>query len=560
MGVWGFGQTTQDKSRKITKPAGMLYYDVEDAEDMQYRRYTYTISPPGATCISLDFRMMGESADGDFIHVYEGLNTAEQPAQSFGADQKPGAFLSETGTITVVFSRDKNSLRTTWSAIWKSRQDGQCIDYRRPQECADVETICGPVYNERKIYEGFGQKNEAGGNSCLPAETNSAWYRFEIARDGDLNFLIRPANGFDDYDWTLWKGDRLKPFVCPGAGEEMAPKIACNYSAARGIRGETGMCDKGRRLESAASGSPYCKSLKVKKGDIFYLLVDNNTGKSKGFSIVLSDAVKQCDTEEEEMVVRIAAPRQNDRPVVRPADQFNRYTKIIRINLDEKANYELANCSLPEGLFSGTPSVYTQKATETFRRPQNCNGLVMALLMGIKSARFPAYSAEDNVTPVHFGDFLQAAYRMDPQGHEEIAPEDSIYGIPDDNWWDADRDLFMHYENALEVIADEVMDRKTGRKRHIVRFIRLVWTDWEGVMPDFNMAVFRYDEIKPMLSRIEVGHPQNDSRRISLTDIIEGQLYSGWTIGREGKNITSLEAAQFEAAREAEFEDYHWSH
>jgi hypothetical protein len=116
----------------------------------------------------------------------------------------------------------------------------------------------------------------------------------------------------------------------------------------------------------------------------------------------------------------------------------------------------------------------------------------------------------------------------------------------------------MGYENAFELVVDEIFDRNTGTKKQVIRYIRIVWTDWEGTQPDYNVTVFRYAEVRDFLDQIQVILPQNDSGDLTIKDVLEGNIYTGVLVGRAGKNITSLEQGKAEENRQLEFQNYIW--
>lgn len=569
MGFWALGWTVSVwgqsplpvKRGKSTLAAGMFYYDVEDAEDMRPRRYIYTLAPAGAKCISLDFELKHAEGKADFVRVFVGEGVEGEPLATFGPAHPIGNLMVDHPVLTFEFERNMEALESEWSATWRSRSDGQCQDIRRPQECADVQDICGPVHTERWVYAGAGKSKETGEpGSCLAAEHNSIWYRFTTTESGQLSFVITPANGFDDYDWSLWKADPRKPYHCPLSLATPPDRLACNFAAGRGPEGSTGLDPRGDQWQVTSDGNPFSKSIQVKKGEVFYLLVDCHTGKSQGFQIAFSDVVKACETvETPQEILRIAAPVSIGKPAMRPADQFSKLTKVIRIDLGEKMNQPIGQCAIPVDIFQELSSVYSNKPCQGIQLPARSQGLVMALLMAMKGARIPAYAADNMATPVHFGDVLQAAYRIHPGLLQPTAePLDPAFGTTEFSWWEADRAAFEGFENAVELIVDEVVDRNTGSRREFIRFIRIVWTDWEGNQPDRNMMVFRYADVVDLLDKLPVTLPQNDSGDLSMKDVLEGHLYNGILVGRNGKNINHLQQGQQEANRNLEFEHFIW--
>lgn len=535
----------------------MFYYDVKEADDRRPRRYVYSVCPEDASCISLDFRLIQSDREVDFIRVYNGKDLQSPLLGTLGA--KSGGLLlqSDGGCLTFEFIRDADGLNSVWTAVWQSDQEGDCIDPAlRPDECENVQEICGPRYHESFRYHGRGQKQELQNQSnCLAEETNSIWYKFKARKDGQLNFRIVPDNAYDDLDWVLWRGSELPAESCPEIVQKDAERLACNFAAGRGPKGSTGMNAKGHRLQNDAAGSPFSSSIEVEKGEVFYLLLDNHSQRNSGFSIEFNDVVLQCGGQDKALI-HFAHKAVKKPSRILPRDQFSRYTQVLRVPLDQKINDPLAVCSLNSAaLETAFPS--GDKARVSIL--PGSQGLVMALINALRTSSVKAYAAEDLRTPVHFGDLLEMAYRFAEEPPQWSRDEvDPVFGPSGENYWNPSPDVFMNFCNVVEIIQDEIFDKQRGQNRREIRYIRLVWSDWEGELPDYNVCVFPYEEVEALLDQISLPTAQNDIHQQSLKDALESGQYHGFPVTVRSKNFRNAPDGQSEAFRQLEFRNYHW--
>lgn len=88
------------------------YYNNED--------YTFTIAPPNATSISVDFSHFDLEANYDFLYIYDGSdNTSPQVAGSpFTGTNTPGQFTSTTGSLTFRMVSDGATVSSGFNATY----------------------------------------------------------------------------------------------------------------------------------------------------------------------------------------------------------------------------------------------------------------------------------------------------------------------------------------------------------------------------------------------------------------------------------------------------------
>jgi hypothetical protein len=536
--------------------SGMIYYDVNGAEDKGERIYSYTVCPDSAGCIQLDFNLirsdqaMGGQVEGaetgkDFIRVFDGPSNANTPIAGFGTIVGTKFLQTSGGCVTVEFTRDAKGLNSVWTAMWRGRSPAECIRPLEDNACTDVQDICGPDFHENFHYFGKHSRSSAPpATACLQQSHNASWYRFAIAQTGKLQFEIVPDNGFDDFDWVLLKADPSKPGDCPSLPEVNA-RLACNNAAGRGHAGATGMGEKGQDLNAGSSGNPYCQPLAVEKGDVFFLFIDDYSKHSSGFTIKFNEVVLHCANPQKDFL-QVAWNSSLKQPAVDPRKSFTKYTRVLRIDLSEKANLPLAQSQHPSQLFD---KEFFGAAKTAGTNPQffDERGTVPALMNGLKLGWIQAYAAHDFRSPLHYGDLLDLAQRQFAGTNQEAR-----------NWWDPPKEDLEGFNQVLELIVDETFDKISGIKRQQIRYVRILWTDRDGKAPDFNVAVFDYTEVQDLLDRIPIQNGHNDANAISIKDFLENQMYNGVVVERSSRSVNSLQQSKFSGDRQIELESYIW--
>lgn len=136
---------------------------------------------------------------------------------------------------------------------------------------------------------GPGNKSEISavklkGKYVFEREHHSAWYKLIIATDGNLIFDIIPSKASDDYDFMLFKGgnqfcDSLMDF-------RVKPLRTCISRDKEDIFGRTGLSLKAKKeFVNEGVGDAYSKYIKVTKGEIYYLVLDNVYKNGNGHTI-----------------------------------------------------------------------------------------------------------------------------------------------------------------------------------------------------------------------------------------------------------------------------------
>ncbi len=107
-------------------------------------------------------------------------------------------------------------------------------------------------------------------------EHNTVWYKFWAKEDGFLTFDIIPVDPNDDYDFMLYRynGDDFRSKVL---SKKLKPIRTCISRNDTSIQGKTGLSlhEPTEFFIHSGPSQSYVKYLQVKKGETFYLLIDN---------------------------------------------------------------------------------------------------------------------------------------------------------------------------------------------------------------------------------------------------------------------------------------------
>lgn len=106
---------------------------------------------------------------------------------------------------------------------------------------------------------------------------NVVWYEFEAVEDGILLFDIIPVDTLDNYDFVLYKG-KGESFCTDIKSKEKKPLRSNFYRNDLSKKGMTG-------LSISSDSKAYSEGIEVKKGDNFYLLLNNTYENGSGHSI-----------------------------------------------------------------------------------------------------------------------------------------------------------------------------------------------------------------------------------------------------------------------------------
>lgn len=139
--------------------------------------------------------------------------------------------------------------------------------------------------NSGKIMEL--KANDAQQNYFFEREHHTAWYYFEVPDDGILTMTISPDQIQDDYDWLLFK-KRNENFCKEILTHQLLPLRTNIARNDKNIFSKTGMSPEGlHELEGPGKNPSFSKPVSVKKGEVYYLVLDNVYKHGKGHRIEL---------------------------------------------------------------------------------------------------------------------------------------------------------------------------------------------------------------------------------------------------------------------------------
>ena len=157
-------------------------------------------------------------------------------------------------------------------------------------DCEGAIQLCGGVYTETAAPPGTGNVYEFTGVCNASVETSSLWYTFTVQSDGNLSFILDPANPPDDYDWGLFN---ITNGGCAGiiAQDGSSPEVSCNsYGTLNFDNGPTGISTASGGSGNSngpgdLNGPPFNADLAVQTGQTYALVVMNWTNSPYGYTI-----------------------------------------------------------------------------------------------------------------------------------------------------------------------------------------------------------------------------------------------------------------------------------
>lgn len=150
------------------------------------------------------------------------------------------------------------------------------------------DTVVGPVYSPK----GFGKKleikdYELGDPYFIQREHNTVWYKFNVPYDAIFTFDLIPNRKDDDFDFLIFQYDG--PNFCRDIADGKKIPVRTNISRKNiEVEGKTGLSESSvHEYVPSGPGSSYSKALKVKRGQMYYILVDNPFRENDGHTLYL---------------------------------------------------------------------------------------------------------------------------------------------------------------------------------------------------------------------------------------------------------------------------------
>lgn len=280
------------------------------------------------------------------------------------------------------------------------------------------------------------------------------------------------------------------------------------------------------------------------------------------------------------MMLEVTAQIPGSRIPPRKDDHFWRRKVTSRIDFAEKIN---------------EPFTYTE-LTSLYSSPDygETQGIVVALINGLKSGKFLAYDPDSLNKPLTYPEVVKIAQKI--EGTEDSGWDDSGDGFDDfdaggdfgdfddggDDWGDefggddlgeGDTDPFgaaavesnadfeiAPYETVMEFIEDHIFDKNRSDMVYDIQYLRLVWIDPGETLPDKNFICFRYSEVLGTLEDTQWKNKFNDAEYRNLREIFELRLFHSYILDVSGRGSRSLEESDFRRNQLVEFEHHLWSY
>jgi outer membrane protein OmpA-like peptidoglycan-associated protein len=210
-------------------------------------------------------------------------NVIEQPVNKKFSGDQPEELTADTDT-----SRSNYIKR-----IPRSMYRGQIIEkiLKENADCATPIIVRDTIVFSPHTPKGFGKDLEIHDNPqddlmYFENEHNTVWYKFSALETGQLTFDIIPVDPNDDYDFMLykWLGDDFSSKVM---NKSINPFRTCISRNDKKLQSKTGLLlnESLPLYVHSGEGASYVKYINVKKGETFYLLVDNVYNNGSGHTI-----------------------------------------------------------------------------------------------------------------------------------------------------------------------------------------------------------------------------------------------------------------------------------
>ncbi|MBL0016432.1 MAG: hypothetical protein IPP17_08280 [Bacteroidetes bacterium] len=258
----------------------------------------------------------------------------------------------------------------------------------------------------------------------------------------------------------------------------------------------------------------------------------------------------------------------------RPDDHFQRNLVVNRIDLGEKINKPLISTT-DGGLYGNS------------RYPET-NGLIAALMNGLKSGKYLAYDPDNLTKSLTYEDVMA----KDQSKHETPDFEDPIDPeFPEDDpmWMEEDQDVMVDetganaegqgtfaqsgsgqategdfslapYESVIEFIENRIFDKNRSAEIFDIQYIRLVWVDPGETLPDENFICLKFSDVLETLEATQWKNAFNDAEDRNMREIFEERIFSGFVTNVSGRGVRTLAEADFRRNEMLNFEHHLWSY
>ena len=261
---------------------------------------------------------------------------------------------------------------------------------------------------------------------------------------------------------------------------------------------------------------------------------------------------------------------------IRSDDQFWKKRVVNRIPLNEKINKAL--------VFHSSPVYADGSAYE------ETNGIVVALLNGVKKNKFVAYHPDDWDRTMDYPAIRHRMRKLDSELEEDqesnwdddTVMEDEGFSVEsswnEDEWafeeWDdmqvehQERNLeepeseinYYPYEQMFHMVEDWMFDKVGSEMVQRISFFEIIWQDPMGTLPDEVLARFKWEEVKDHLEKTQWKNRFNDGEDRSMKEVMALRIFNSIMINIGDQPIASLHEAIRRKEEMIAFEHNLWSY
>ena len=278
------------------------------------------------------------------------------------------------------------------------------------------------------------------------------------------------------------------------------------------------------------------------------------------------------------------------RAIPRAEDHFWRKKVMSRIDLTEKVN---------KPLVYHEPNLYT-RGTDHFG---NVDGMVYALVAGFRDGKYIGYNPDTLTKEITYDQFVAHLMRFKAkeeggeeggEGDEEEGQSDiggDEFGFGDDfggfddfggDFGDfgadeetatteqqdqlpqkeakIDEEIMAGMETVIELIEDWIFDKNRSAMFYNTQYIRLIYVDPTGAIPDEAVIAFRYQDVMDILDDTKYRNRFNDAEHRSVREAIELRRFNSYIIDLSGDQPQSLIESDYRRNQILEFEHHLWSY
>jgi outer membrane protein OmpA-like peptidoglycan-associated protein len=214
--------------------------------------------------------------------------------------------------------------------------------------------------------------SEKNNTFIFKEEHATSWYLLEIESDGDLCFEVFPYNSISDYDFVIFP--YIKNDFCAQFKNKSIIPIRSNLANNKfSQKGKTGISLSGEKNRvPKGPHNPYSRSLHVKRGEQYMLILDNVTVNGEGHIIEFSF--------QQHVKITGKITNENNMPISAEISLFDPNGNLLeKINnqstgdyqistiINENRNYNLIFSS--EGTFFQSSSINTVNLKDSFSFP-----------------------------------------------------------------------------------------------------------------------------------------------------------------------------------------------